>query len=509
MVSPATTADEYAGFPPVSASVPRMMCRSLICAFSCGRFRSSPRRVRRGWDSNPRGFRLPLFESGTFNHSDTSPGSSLRSERFPKLKTPMPFRRLHYAWVVAAVTFMTLLVAAAVRSAPGVIIKPLETEFGWDRASISLAVSVSLITFGLGGPVGGTIVDRFGPRRALLAGLAAIAAGMLLLLSLHDLWQLYLLWGIVIGVGTGVASQVTGAAVAQRWFRAQRGVVVGLFGAATSAGQLIFIPSMMALTVSDGWRSGMTLLLAGAAVMTLPVLLFMRDRPSDIGARPFGEGEVLSAEERAADARRTPLAVALRSRDFWLLAGSFFVCGYTSNGLVGTHLIPHALEHGYAPEVAASAVGVMGALNIVGTIASGWFSDRYGNRKLLAAYYGLRACSLAVLPFVAGAPELYGFAILYGLDWIATVPPTVNLTATIFGRASVGQLYGWIFFSHMCGAALAAYAGGYFHTVLGDYHLMFISAGIMGFIAVSLALRISPARDLITQPAGITEPAAI
>src|SRR6266511_2035160 len=263
----------------------------------------------------------------------------------------MVTRRLHYAWVVAAVTFLALLMAAAVRSAPGVIIKPLETEFGWDRASISLAVSVSLITFGLGGPVGGTILDRFGPRRALLAGLAAIAAGMLLLLSLHDLWQLYLLWGIVIGVGTGVASQVTGAAVAQRWFRAQRGVVVGLFGAATSAGQLILIP----------------------AVMTLPVLLFMRDRPSDIGARPFGEGEVLSAEERAADARRTPLAVALRSRDFWLLAGSFFVCGYTSNGLVGTHLIPHALEHGYAPEVAASAVGVIGALNIVGTIASGWF----------------------------------------------------------------------------------------------------------------------------------------
>src|SRR6266542_3220909 len=439
MVSPATTADEYAGFPPVSASVPRMMCRSLICAFSCGRFRSSPRRVRRGWDSNPRGFRLPLFESGTFNHSDTSPGSSLRSERFPKLKTPMPFRRLHYAWVVAAVTFMTLLVAAAVRSAPGVIIKPLETEFGWDLASISLAVSVSLITFGLGGPVGGTIVDRFGPRRALLAGRAAIAAGMLLLLSLHDLWQLYLLWGIVIGVGTGVASQVTGAAVAQRWFRAQRGVVVGL----------------------------------------------------------FGEGEVLSAEERAADARRTPLAVALRSRDFWLLAGSFFVCGYTSNGLVGTHLIPHALEHGYAPEVAASAVGVMGALNIVGTIASGWFSDRYDNRKLLAAYYGLRACSLAVLPFVAGAPELYGFAILYGLDWIATVPPTVNLTATIFGRASVGQLYGWIFFSHMCGAALAAYAGGFLRTLIGDYHLAFFSAAAMGYIAVALVLRITAPRKLV------------
>jgi sugar phosphate permease len=408
----------------------------------------------------------------------------------------MMLKRLHYAWVVAAVTFLTLLVAAAVRSAPGVIIKPLETEFGWDRASISLAVSVSLITFGLGGPVGGTLVDRFGPRRALAAGLVAIVTGMFLLLSLRELWQLYLLWGLLIGVGTGIASQVAGAVVAQRWFRAQRGVIVGAFGAATSAGQLVFIPQMMSLTVADGWRSGMTLLLIGCAVMIVPVLVLMRDRPSDIGLRPFGEGETLSAAERAADARRTPLAVALRSGDFWLLAASFFVCGYTSNGLIGTHLIPHALEHGYAPEVAASAVGIMGALNIVGTLASGWFSDRYDNRKLLAAYYGMRAMSLLALPFVSGAPELYGFAILYGLDWIATVPPTVNLTATIFGRASVGQLYGWIFFAHMCGAAVAAYAGGFVRTLVGDYHIAFFSAAVMGYIAVALVLRISSPKTI-------------
>ncbi len=408
----------------------------------------------------------------------------------------MVLKRLHYAWVVAAVTFLTLLVAAAVRSAPGVIIKPLETEFGWDRASISLAVSVSLITFGLGGPVGGTLVDRFGPRRALAAGLVAIVTGMFLLLSLRELWQLYLLWGLLIGVGTGIASQVAGAVVAQRWFRAQRGVIVGAFGAATSAGQLVFIPQMMSLTVADGWRSGMTLLLIGCAAMIVPVLVLMRDRPSDIGLRAFGEGETLSAAERAADARRTPLAVALRSGDFWLLAGSFFVCGYTSNGLIGTHLIPHALEHGYAPEVAASAVGIMGALNIVGTLASGWFSDRYDNRKLLAAYYGMRAMSLLALPFVSGAPELYGFAILYGLDWIATVPPTVNLTATIFGRASVGQLYGWIFFAHMCGAAVAAYAGGFVRTLVGDYHIAFFSAAVMGYIAVALVLRISSPKTI-------------
>jgi len=400
--------------------------------------------------------------------------------------------RLHYAWVVTSVTFVALLAAASVRAAPGVIIVPIEQEFGWDRASISLAVSISLITFGLGGPLGGTLVERIGPRRALLVGLGAIAAGLFLMRSVGALWQLYLVWGLLIGVGTGIASQVTGATVAHRWFRTHRGIVIGLFGAATSAGQLIFVPTMMALTEADGWRSGMILLLGAAIVVAVPVLLFMRDRPEDIGVRPFGEGLTLSAIERADDARSTPLAAAMRTRDFWLLAGSFFICGYTSNGLVGTHLIPHALDHGFTAVTSATAVGVMGSMNIVGTLASGWLTDRYDNRKLLAAYYGLRAMSLFLLPLIFEAQWLYVFAVLYGLDWIATVPPTANLTASIFGRASLGVLYGWIFFAHMCGAALAAYAGGYFHTVLGDYHLMFISAALMGIIAVSLVSRISP-----------------
>lgn len=409
----------------------------------------------------------------------------------------MVLRRLHYAWVVTSVTFIALLAAASVRAAPGVIIVPIEQEFGWDRASISLAVSISLITFGLGGPVGGKLVAGIGPRRALLVGLGSIAAGLFLMLSVSALWQLYLVWGLLIGVGTGIASQVTGATVAHRWFRTHRGIVIGLFGAATSAGQLIFVPTMMALTQSDGWRSGMLLLLGAAAIVSVPVLFFMRDRPEDVGVRAFGEGATLSETERADDARSTPLAAAIRTRDFWLLAGSFFICGYTSNGLVGTHLIPHALDHGFTAVTSATAVGVMGSMNIVGTLASGWLSDRYDNRKLLAAYYGMRAISLFALPLIFEAQWLYAFAVLYGLDWIATVPPTANLTASIFGRASLGVLYGWIFFAHMCGAALAAYAGGYFHTVLGDYHLMFISAALMGIIAVSLVTRISPARSLM------------
>ena len=425
---------------------------------------------------------------------------------FRRLDTLMRLHRIHYAWIVTAVTFLALLTASSVRAAPGVIIIPLEQEFGWDRASISLAVAISIITFGLGGPLGGSLVQRIGPRNALLSGLGAIAIGLFLLQSLSGLWQLYVIWGVLIGVGTGIASQVTGATVAHRWFRTHRGLVIGLFGAATSVGQLIFVPAMMGLTASDGWRSGLLLLLGASIVVALPVLMLMRDRPGDVGARAFGEGATVSAADRAADARTTPLRTAMRTRDFWLLAGSFFICGYTSNGLVGTHLIPHALEHGFTAVTSATAVGVMGAMNIVGTLASGWFSDRYDNRKLLAAYYGFRSMSLFALPLIYETQWLYAFAVLYGLDWIATVPPTANLTAQIYGRASLGVIYGWIFFSHMVGAAVAAYAGGYFHTVIGDYHLMFISAGLLGFIAVSLAMRITPP-DVVADRVKLAEPA--
>ena len=400
--------------------------------------------------------------------------------------------RTHYAWVVVAVTFLALLVAASVRAAPGILILPLEQEFGWDRATISGAIAISILTFGLGGPLSGTLIERYGPRRVILGGSVLIALGLAAFLTVRELWQLFLFWGIVVGVGTGAVGNVLGATVAHRWFRTHRGLVIGLFGAATSAGSLIFIPAMAALSVAVGWRGAIGLLIGACVVVLLPVALFMRDRPADVGARAFGEGETVSDAERAADARTTPLRDAIRTTDFWLLAGSFFICGYTSNGLIGTHLIPHAVEHGFTAVTAATAVGVMGAMNIVGTLFSGWLSDRFDNRKLLAGYYAFRALSLAALPLVIESRGLYLFAIVYGLDWIATVPPTANLTAKIFGRASLGTIYGWIFFSHMLGAAIAAYLGGFFHEVLGDYHLMFISAALLGFIAAGLALRIAP-----------------
>jgi len=420
----------------------------------------------------------------------------------------MRARRFHYAWIVVPVAFLSLLAAAAVRATPGIIIVPLENEFGWDRAAISLAVSFSLITFGLGGPLGGTLIDRFGPRRVMLAGQALIAAGLIALLNVHELWQLYLTWGVLLGLGTGALGGVLGPAITHRWFRAHQGILIGLFAGSTSAGQLVFVPAMAQLTVDISWRAAITLILGAGLFMLIPVALLMRDRPELVGERPVGEGEVVSAAVRAEDERRTPMRVAMRTRDFWLLAGSFFICGYTSNGLVGTHLIPHAIEHGFTTVTAAGAVAVMGTMNIGGTLASGWLTDRYDNRRLLAVYYGFRAISLMALPLIFEAQWLYVFAVVYGLDWIATVPPTANLVATIFGRRSVATIYGWIFFGHMSGAALAAFAGGFFRVLLGDYHAMFISAAVLGFVAVALTQRISPPATPAVVPAAALEPAA-
>ena len=414
--------------------------------------------------------------------------------------------RLHYAWIIAAITFLVLLVAAGVRTAPAVLITPLGKEFDWSRGSISFAVGVSLLWFGLGGPVAGTLIDRFGPRRIMLGGLALVAVGLALMLGMSTLWQLHLAWGVVVGIGTGAVGQVLGATVAHRWFRAHRGLVIGLFGAASAAGQLIFLPAMIGLTNWGGWRMAIVGPAALVLALLLPVALLMRDQPEAIGLRPVGEpasgpagasGLSDGARQVATPAepeRYTSLAEAARTRDFWLLAASFFVCGYTTNGLIGTHLLPHAIEHGFSDIAAASALGLMGMMNIVGTLASGWLSDRYDNRFLLATYYGLRALAIAGLPFVADMNGLLIFAVLYGLDWVATVPPTVNLTAMRFGKASLGMLYGWIFFSHMLGAGLAAYAGGVLRDLVGSYTLAFFSAALLGFLAVGFSLSITPLR---------------
>ena len=414
---------------------------------------------------------------------------------------------LYYGWVVVWVVFAALLVSAGVRAAPTVLINPLETELGWGRATISLAVSIGLLLYGLSGPVAGWLMDRFGPKRLTVLGLFIIGVSTLLGATVTELWQLNLFWGVLSGVGTGIVAPVLGATVANRWFVARRGLVLGILGAAASAGQLVSVPALMWLVVEVGWRWGTTFFALAVFAMIPPVLILMRDDPARMGLRPYGEEEETPAAEASpapepgtpvadagsdadseAEGGRGALSRAVRSPVFWLLSGSFFICGATSNGIVGVHFIPHSIDHGIPEVTAASVLALMGAMNFVGTIASGWLTDRFDPRKLLAIYYTGRGLSLLILPFVTDFSGLAVFAVFFGLDYIATVPPTVALVADRFGRVHVGTVFGWVFFAHQVGAALAAYLGGVARDSLGDYQLAFLSAGVLAILGALMAL---------------------
>lgn len=400
----------------------------------------------------------------------------------------MRVRGLHYAWVIMLVTFLALLASAGVQSAPGITLKSLEGEFGWTRAQTSLAVGIALFVFGFGAPLGGALMDRFGPRRVMLGGLGIIGVGLVLMLQISQLWQFQTVWAIAAGVGSGSIAGTLGATVANGWFNRNRGLVLGVFAAATATGQFIFVPFLINLGAAYGWRAVMTALIIAISAAWVLGFLFMRSKPEDANTSPLGEAP---ADAILTDSRFTPLRDALRTRDFWLLALSFFVCGYTTNGMIGTHLMPHALEHGFVEVEMAGALSIMGLMNMIGSLVSGWLTQRYDNRKLLALYYGFRAMSLAALPFILEIRGMMLFTVIYGFDWVATVPPTVSLTANRFGRKSLGTIYGWIFCSHMIGAGIASFAGGFFRDMLGDYHLVFISAAVLGIVACGLTLSVS------------------
>ncbi len=409
-------------------------------------------------------------------------------------------RRLHYAWVVAGLTFLVLLATAGVRSAPGVLIVPLEREFGWSRATISFAVSVNLILYGLIGPFAAALMDRLGLRRTILASLIVVAAGVALTTRMTAPWQLVLLWGVVVGSGTGMTAIVLGATVVNRWFAERRGVVLGVLTASTATGQLVFLPMLAMVVDRYGWRPA-ALIVAGVAMTVVPlVAAFLRDRPSQVGLRPYGASEAYEEPPRASGnpfaAAIEALGVGLRSRDFWLLAGSFFVCGASTNGLIGTHLIPACLDYGIPEVQGAGLLAIMGIFDLAGTTASGWLSDRRDNRMLLCWYYALRGLALVFLPFGLGVASwgLPIFAVVYGLDWIATVPPTVRLTADAFGKARAGILFGWIVAAHQLGAAAAAFGAGAVRSWMGDYQRAFLTSGALCLITAAMVLQIGRTR---------------
>jgi MFS family permease len=403
---------------------------------------------------------------------------------------------LHYGWIVAGTTFVTLLCTAAVRATPSILIVPLEEAFGWTRATISAAISINLLLYGLMGPFAAALMDRFGIRRVVVTSLTVICLGVALTTQMTHPWQLILSWGVLVGLGTGTTATVLGATVVNRWFHERRGVVMGVLTAATATGQLIFLPILAQLVQRRGWQAVPTTVAVVIACVIPLVLLFVRDRPSDLGLRPYGAPEGSAEPSRST---RSPLVHAFavlrkgsRSRDFWLLFASFFVCGATTNGLVGTHLVPACMDHGIPEVRAAGLLAMMGVFDLVGTTASGWLSDRRDSRWLLFWYYGLRGLSLLFLPYAFQLSQgaLAVFAIFYGLDWIATVPPTMKLTTDVFGRQDAPVAFGWIFAGHQIGASFGALGAGIIRTSTATYTLAWLGAGAFCLVAAVLVLRI-------------------
>ncbi|MFG1317190.1 MFS transporter [Xanthobacter autotrophicus] len=424
------------------------------------------------------------------------------STRAPRLAALLARRGIHYGWAVAAVTFLTMLVTAGAVGAPGVLMGPLQSEFGWATADISSAFAVRLMLFGLLGPFAAAFMNRFGIRPVATVALTLIAAGVVGSFTMTKLWHLVLLWGVVVGVGTGLTAMVLGATVATRWFAQRRGLVLGLLTASTATGQLVFLPLLARLTEVLGWRSALGLVLAMLLVAVVCVLLFMRDRPSDVGLLPYGASApppvpVLPATFGAMLA--SPLVAlrdAARTPTFWVLFATFFICGASTNGLVQTHFVSLCGDYGMAAVTVAGMLAMIGIFDFIGTVGSGWLSDRFDSRWLLFWYYGLRGLSLLYLPFTDFS--FYGlslFAVFYGLDWVATVPPTVKLTADRFGERA-NLVFGWIFAGHQLGAAAAAYGAGFSRTFYQTYLPAFFVAGVLCIIAAAAIVAVRERRPV-------------
>ena len=407
-------------------------------------------------------------------------------------------RRIHPAWIAAAITWLTLVASAGYRSAPSVLIVPLEEAFGWSRDQISIAISVNILLYGLTAPFAAALMERFTVRKVVMSALAAVSIGAFLTIFMTKPWHLILLWGVVVGIGTGSMALVFAATVASRWFMQRRGLVTGALTAASATGQLIFLPALSSFAINYGWKSVSITIASGAAVVIPLIWWGLNEKPEDIGHLPYGapDGWSSPAKVEGNAAKRAIEALRLGSKkiDFWLLFGSFFVCGLSTNGLIGTHFIPAAHDHGMGEVVAASLLAMVGVFDVVGTLFSGYLTDRIDPRKLLFYYYGLRGLSLILLPsilFSTVHPSTLVFVIFYGLDWVATVPPTIALCRSVLGPDKGVVIYGWVFAGHQIGASFAAIGAAVLRVKFGDYALSFYIAAAMCLVAAFAVLRIA------------------
>jgi MFS family permease len=418
---------------------------------------------------------------------------------------PAAAPRIHYAWVIAAIAFAMLLVSAGIRGTIGVLILPLEQEFGWSRATISMAAALSIFFYGFTGPFAAAAVQNFGIVRTLLAALFLMALATAASLAMTHPWELMLTWGVMMGIGAGVVSLPLGTAIVNRWFVSHRGLVVGLLTAAMAAGQLVFLPSLAFLSEQGGWRPVALAVTICSGVVALAAV-FLREHPADKGLPPLGGTRI---ETPPPPSRINPLVAAVTvlaevraSRAFWLLAATFFVCGLSTSGLVATHFIPYCFDNGIPETRGAALLAFIGVFNIIGTTLSGWLTDRFDSRWLLFWYYGLRGLSLICLPFSGfDAVSLTIFSVFYGLDWIATVPPTVRLAGDIFGKERAAVVFGWLLAIHQVGGAIAAFGAGYMRTALETYLQSFIISGVACLAAAVLAILIQQAHRAPPTPA--------
>lgn len=407
--------------------------------------------------------------------------------------------RFHYGWIALAVIFLVLLAAAGTRATPSVMMLPLEKEFGWSRSTISLAISINLALYGLTGPFAAAAMQRFGVRRTLLVALFTLAFGVAASSLMSRPWQMILVWGVLVGGATGVAAMTLAATVVTRWFVSHRSLAMGLLTASSATGQLVFLPGLAAVAERYGWRP-VVLIIAATTMLILPLVAWLLpERPADVDLRPFGEAE--DAHIHAAPpTTRNPivvafsmLRVAVKRKDFWLLSGSFFICGASTNGFIGTHFIAMCADHGISEVTGAGFLALIGVFDLFGTTMSGWLSDRVNARVLLFWYYGLRGISLIFLPQAFGI-DFYGlpiFAIFYGLDWVATVPPTLRLVTDVFGKESAPIVFGWVVAGHQLGAAFAALGAGMLRSSLGNYTAATMISGALCIIAAVFVLRIN------------------
>ena len=415
----------------------------------------------------------------------------------------MPIKsKMHPAWIAAVVTFFTLIATSGFRAAPSVLIVPLEEAFGWNREQVSLALSVNVLLFGLIAPFAAALMERFTVRKVVMGALTTVSTGAFLTTYIDAPWQLVATWGVIVGIGTGSMALVFAATVANRWFVKRRGLVVGALTAASATGQLIFLPGLTRLSELHGWKSiGLTI--GCASLLMVPMIyLFLREKPADLGLLPYGAPDdwmpPVKSEMNAAKLAMVTLKEASAHKDFWYLTGSFFVCGLSTSGLIGTHFIPAAHDHGMGQVMAASLLALVGFFDVIGTLASGWLTDKYDPRKLLFFYYGLRGLSLFLLPSILFStlhPSTLIFVIFYGLDWIATVPPTLMLCRTILGPDRGTVIYGWVFAAHQIGGSIAALGAAIVRVKFGDYAAAFYVSGALCIITSYFVLQIGKSKD--------------